>query len=57
MITKIFLIPIILCILWALYLNAKGWKLSQGKQGFKWILGIGAGIGLFYTIMLWLVSP
>jgi hypothetical protein len=57
MITKIFLLPIILCILWALYLKNKGWTLKQGKQGFKLILGIGAALGIFFTLMLWLVSP
>lgn len=56
MITKIFLLPLILCILWALYLKHRGWALKQGKQGFMVILGVGGVIGAYLSIMLWLTS-
>jgi len=56
MITKIFLLPLILCLLWGLYLKNKGWELKQGKQGFILILSIGGVIGAYFTLMLWLTS-
>jgi len=57
MITRIFLLPLILCLLWGLYLNHRGWKLKQGKQGFILILGVGGVIGAYLTLMLWLTTP
>jgi len=57
MITRIFLLPLILCLLWGLYLKHRGWKLKQGKQGFVLILGVGGVIGAYLTLMLWLTTP
>ncbi|NRA61529.1 MAG: hypothetical protein HRU25_11580 [Psychrobium sp.] len=56
MITRIFLLPIILCLMWALYLNANGWSLRQGKKGFFVILGVSGVIGGYLSLMLWLTA-
>lgn len=50
----LFLVPAILCLIWYLYLRHNGYSLSQGKQGFVYILIFSAVIGGFYTLLLWL---
>ncbi|NRA52755.1 MAG: hypothetical protein HRU23_01300 [Gammaproteobacteria bacterium] len=54
MITRIFLLPLILCLLWALYLKQHNWSLAQGKKGFIYILTLSAIIGGYLSLMLWL---
>ncbi|MBN7822059.1 hypothetical protein KJY73_15350 [Bowmanella sp. Y26] len=54
MLRLLFLIPAILCLIWYLYLRHNGYTVSQGKQGFKYILIFSAVIGGFYTLLLWL---
>ncbi|MCC2614632.1 hypothetical protein LJ739_00070 [Aestuariibacter halophilus] len=54
MIKLLFMLPLALCLLWTGYLKANGYSLSQGKQGYTYILIFSAVIAAFYTIMLWL---
>ncbi|NRA72733.1 MAG: hypothetical protein HRU24_17135 [Gammaproteobacteria bacterium] len=54
MITRIFILPIILCLIWALYLKQNDWTLAQGKKGFIYILALSAIIGGYLSLMLWL---
>lgn len=54
MITKLFLIPIILCLLWVAYLKNNGWSLHQGKKGFYYILGVSGVIIGYLSLMLWI---
>ncbi len=42
--------------MWALYLNANGWSLRQGKKGFFVILGVSGIIGGYLSLMLWLTA-
>lgn len=57
MIRLLFLIPLLLCFAWAGYLNARGYSLKQGQQGFVYILIFSAVIAAFYTLLLWLTKP
>jgi len=50
----IVLVPLILSLLWFGYLKTNGYTLSQGKQGFTYILVLSSVIALFYTLMLFL---
>lgn len=54
MLKIIVLIPLILSLLWFGYLKANNYTLSQGKQGFTYILVLSTVIALFYTLMLFL---
>ncbi len=43
----LFLIPLILCLLWAVFLNLNGYSVKQGAKGFYYIIAgtlISAGI-------------
>ncbi|WP_028118020.1 hypothetical protein [Ferrimonas senticii] len=54
MIARLFLIPIVLCLLWTAYLHINGFALSKGKQGYLYIISFSAAILAFMTLMLWL---
>ncbi len=51
MIRLVFLLPLLLCYLWWLYLRKNGWTIEQGKQGFFYIIGLSGVIGGFYFLM------
>lgn len=53
MIRLVFLIPLVLCLLWMIFLTFNGYRLRDGKQGFIYILVISSVIALFYTFMWW----
>lgn len=53
MIRLLFLIPVVLCLLWMIYLTANGHRIRDGKQGFVYILVVSAVIAAFYTLMWW----
>ncbi len=52
MIRLLFLIPLILSVVWILYLKSRGYTLKQGKQGFLYIFIFSAVIAVFYTLMM-----
>jgi len=52
----LFLLPLVLSLLWFVYLRLRGFSIRQGKQGFIYILAFSAIIAAFYTIMLWLTG-
>jgi len=56
MIRLLFLIPLVLSVLWILYLKANNYSLKQGKQGFIYILVFSSVIALFYMIMMWITQ-
>lgn len=56
MIARLFLIPILLCILWFAYLRSRGYSIKQGQQGFIYILTFSAGLLGVMTLMLWLTN-
>lgn len=52
----LFLIPLILSVVWFVYLRINGWTLRQGLKGFIYIGIFSAFIAVFYTLMLWLTG-
>lgn len=56
MIRLLFMIPLLLCLLWTIYLQMNGYKLQQGKQGYLYILIVSAVIAGFYSLMLILTN-
>ena len=56
MIRLLFMIPLVLCLAWILYLKANNFTLKQGKQGFIYILIFSAVIEAVYTALMYLTS-
>ncbi|GLP96820.1 hypothetical protein [Paraferrimonas sedimenticola] len=54
--TRLFLIPLIICIGWTLFLLANGWSIEQGKKGYFIIIGASTAIIGFLSLMLWLTQ-
>lgn len=54
MIRLLFLIPLVLCLLWLIFLVGNGHRVRDGKQGFIYILVISSVIAAFYTLMWWI---
>jgi hypothetical protein len=48
----LFLIPVVLCLLWFAYLNARGHTLAQGKQGFLYIIIVSFVVLAFFTFAM-----
>lgn len=48
----LFLIPLLLCLGWFVYLKQNGYTLEQGKKGFIYILVISSAIAAFYGILI-----
>lgn len=56
MIRLLFMIPLVLCLLWTIFLQLNGYQLRDGVQGYKYILILSAIIAAFYTLMWWLTN-
>jgi len=56
MIRYFFLIPLLLSLLWLLYLKSNGWTIKQGYKGFVYIAVISAVIAAFYTAMMFITG-
>ncbi|MDN7123874.1 hypothetical protein [Pseudidiomarina terrestris] len=56
MIRFLFLIPVVLCLIWWMYLRANGHTFSQGRKGFIYILIVSAFIALVYTLLMWITG-
>ncbi|WKE66463.1 hypothetical protein PVT67_04225 [Gallaecimonas kandeliae] len=54
--SRLFLLPLVLCLLWWLAINYFRIPLSRGKVGFYWILGLSALLIAFMSLMLWVTS-
>lgn len=54
--TRLFLIPLILCLLWALFLKANKLPLAQGKRGFIYIIAVSAALITVLLFLLWLTA-
>lgn len=52
----LFLIPLILSVLWVLYLRYRGATIRSGFKGFIYIAVLSAFIAIFYTLLLWLTG-
>lgn len=52
----LFLIPLVLSVLWLVYLLINGHTLRQGLRGFIYIAVISGFIAVVYTLLLWLTG-
>ncbi|WP_169929463.1 hypothetical protein [Pseudidiomarina aestuarii] len=52
----LFLIPLVLSVLWFIYLRVNGWTLRQGLRGFIYILIFSSFVAIVYTLLLWLTG-
>ena len=50
------LIPVVLCLIWFMYLQKKAYSLGDGKQGFIYILIFCTVIAVFYSSLLWITE-
>lgn len=51
-----FLLPIVLCFLWFIFLKQNNLDLKQGKKGFLYILGFSGFILGFFTLMIFVTN-
>ncbi|QSX36222.1 hypothetical protein [Shewanella sedimentimangrovi] len=52
--TRLFLLPLLLCLLWSMFLYFRRIPLAEGKQGYVYILS-GSGILIaLLSLLLWL---
>ncbi len=56
MMSRLFLIPLILALIWWLIILNYHIRWAIAKKGFLWILGLGVGLASFLTLMLWLTN-
>ncbi|WP_198674509.1 hypothetical protein [Idiomarina tyrosinivorans] len=56
MIRLLFLLPVVLCVLWTLFLWSRGYRIRSGAKGYIYITLFSAVIATFYTLMLWLTA-
>ena len=56
MIRLLFIIPLVLSLVWVMYLRANDYSLKQGKQGFLYIFIFSGVIAVFYTVMIFLTQ-
>ncbi|AGH45906.1 succinyl-diaminopimelate desuccinylase [Paraglaciecola psychrophila 170] len=56
MIKFLVLIPVVLFLIWFMYLKKKGYSLGDGKQGFIYIFTFCAVIAVFYSSLLWITE-
>ncbi|MCZ4338582.1 hypothetical protein [Shewanella colwelliana] len=54
--TRIFLLPILLCLFWTMFLYLNGVPLKQGRKGFIYIIVISATVIASLGFLLWLTA-
>ncbi|WP_198677224.1 hypothetical protein [Pseudidiomarina taiwanensis] len=52
----LFLVPVVLSVIWFLYLRMNGWSLKQGKQGFVYIIVFSVVVAVAYSLLLFLTG-
>ncbi len=52
MVKLLFLVPLLMCFIWYLYLQQNNWTITQGKKGFIYIISFNLVIALVLTILL-----
>ncbi|MCG9697255.1 hypothetical protein [Shewanella sp. Isolate11] len=53
---RLFILPILLCLFWTLFLHLNGVPLKQGKKGFIYIIAISAAVIISLGGLLWLTK-
>ncbi len=51
---RFFLVPLLLTILWTLFLFHYGLSFKQGRKGYYWIIAISSLLIGFFGVMMWL---
>lgn len=51
---RFFLLPLLACLGWYLYLYYRGYPLRQGLRGFIWILAVSTALTAIFTVLMWL---
>ena len=51
MVRLLYLVPILMCIIWLIYLSQRGLTVKQGAKGFAYIIGF----NLVIALSLWLI--
>lgn len=54
--SRLFLIPLILCIAWLLISQQLKMPFTKAKKGYYWIIGLSAVLIGFISLMLWLTQ-
>ncbi|WP_192954689.1 hypothetical protein [Gallaecimonas mangrovi] len=54
--SKLFLIPLVLCVIWYIVMRQFAIPFEKGRKGFYWIIGLSAFIIAFMTLMLKLTA-
>lgn len=52
MLKIIVVLPLVMSLIWVIYLKLNNYSLAQGKQGFGYILAISSTIAVFFMLML-----
>jgi hypothetical protein len=52
MVKLLFILPLLMCLGWYLYLQKNNWTLKQGKKGFIYIIAFNIVIALVLTLLL-----
>lgn len=50
--TRLFLVPAILCLIWWIFLRANRLTIKQGAIGFYWICGLSAVVWAFFAVII-----
>ncbi|GAB5380387.1 MAG: hypothetical protein Alis3KO_10390 [Aliiglaciecola sp.] len=54
MLRFLFLVPVVMLVVWSIYLLANGYSLDDGKKGYIKILYISIGIAVVYLLLMWI---
>ncbi|MDX1536722.1 MAG: hypothetical protein R3187_03315 [Arsukibacterium sp.] len=57
MVKLLFIIPLLMCVIWYLYLQQNNWTLAQGKKGFLYIISFNLVIALVLTLLVFATRP
>ena len=53
---RLYLLPVLLCFAWWLYLTLNNWPISKGYKGFAYILGLSGVVAGFFLLMMWVTA-
>ena len=51
---RFFLLPVVACLAWLLYLYVRGYSLKQGQSGLVVILAASTALAALFSLLLWL---
>lgn len=54
MVKLLFIMPLLMCLIWYLYLQQNNWTLLQGRKGFIYIISFNLVIALVLTLLVFI---